>query len=100
MARVTAGGTFALYSLICRYAKINLATNQAPEDRVLSTYQLDLPTQNAKRAAKIKEYLERSRFWKNLLLTVALVGTCCVIGDGVLTPSISGTHPSQSWGLS
>jgi hypothetical protein len=87
-----AGGTFALYSLICRYAKINLATNQAPEDRDLSTYRLELPSGTAKRAARIKEFLERNRFMKHLLLTVALVGTCCVIGDGVLTPSISGTY--------
>jgi KUP system potassium uptake protein len=83
------GGTFALYSLVCRHARINLATNQGPDDRDLSSYQLDLPSRPAKRAAKLKEFLERSRFMRHLLLTVALIGTCCVIGDGVLTPSIS-----------
>ncbi|XP_010551188.2 PREDICTED: potassium transporter 5-like [Tarenaya hassleriana] len=83
------GGTFALYSLICRYAKIGLIPNQEPEDKDLSNYRLEPPTTQLKRAHKIKEKLENSRFSQILLFLLAIMGTSMVIGDGVLTPSIS-----------
>jgi KUP system potassium uptake protein len=83
------GGTFALYSLVCRHARINTVSNQSPEDRELSTYKLDLPTRSAKRAANLKGILERSKVLQQILLLMALVGTCAVIGDGVFTPAIS-----------
>ena len=31
---------------------------------------------------------------KNIILMLALVGTCMVIGDGILTPAISGMASS------
>eukprot|EP00253_Pinus_taeda_P035550 PITA_35550 len=82
------GGTFALYSLICRHAKVSVVPNQA-EDRVLSSYKLQLPSRELKRALKIKEALENSNAAKTILLILALLGTSMVIGDGVLTPCIS-----------
>ncbi|CAM6127442.1 unnamed protein product [Calypogeia fissa] len=84
------GGTFALYSLVCRVAGIKVATNQSPDDKALSSYSL-LPknVKNFDRAERIKERLRESKFLQLLLLTVALFGTCAVIGDGVLTPAIS-----------
>eukprot|EP01018_Ginkgo_biloba_P006315 Gb_07512 [translate_table: standard] len=83
------GGTFALYSLICRHAKVSLVPNQQAEDRELSSYKLELPSKQVKRALKIKDAIEQSSFAKTSLLVVALLGTCMVIGDGVLTPCIS-----------
>lgn len=83
------GGTFALYSLICRHAKVSLVPNYQPEDRELSTYKLATPTRQLKRALAIQEALERSTAGKTALLVVALLGTSMVIGDGVLTPCIS-----------
>jgi KUP system potassium uptake protein len=92
------GGTFALYSLIARVAGLKVATNAAPEDHGVSSYQL-LPkgsNRRLERAEKIKEFLQSSKLLQLVLLTIALFGTCCVIGDGVLTPAISGTSPCLS----
>ncbi|CAH8304166.1 unnamed protein product [Eruca vesicaria subsp. sativa] len=86
------GGTFALYSLICRYAKTGLIPNQEPEDRELSNYTLELPNTKHRRAHKIKEKLENFKFAKITLFLVTIMGTSMVIGDGILTPSISGTY--------
>ncbi|KAK3039043.1 hypothetical protein RJ639_027528 [Escallonia herrerae] len=83
------GGTFALYSLICRYAKASLIPNQQPEDRELSNYRLDTPSSQLRRAHKIKEKLENSVTAKVVLFLVTILGTSMVIGDGVLTPCIS-----------
>ncbi|KAL6186223.1 hypothetical protein ACLB2K_042344 [Fragaria x ananassa] len=83
------GGTFALYSLICRYAKVSLIPNNQPEDRQLSNYKLDLPSNELKRAQTIKKKLENSKMAQYLLFIVTIMGTSMVIGDGVLTPSIS-----------
>ncbi|KAJ8505870.1 hypothetical protein OPV22_006756 [Ensete ventricosum] len=57
------GGTFALYSLLCRHAKLSLLPNQQAADEELSTYFRNGPRM--------------------------LFGACMVIGDGVLTPAIS-----------
>lgn len=84
-----AGGTFALYSLICRYAKVSLIPKDQPEDRQLSNYRLDTPSSQLKRAQKIKEKLETSTYAKTVLFLVTILGTSMVIGDGVLTPCIS-----------
>ncbi|XP_038704437.1 potassium transporter 5-like [Tripterygium wilfordii] len=83
------GGTFALYSLICRYAKVGLIPKEQPEDNELSNYRLDTPSIHAKRAEKIKEKLESSRIAQIVLFIVTILGTSMVIGDGVLTPCIS-----------
>ncbi|KAJ7554494.1 hypothetical protein O6H91_06G143500 [Diphasiastrum complanatum] len=83
------GGTFALYSLICRYAKVSLISSPNSEDRKLSGYQIDLPSKALKRSSRLKDLLEKSEIAKRLLLLLALLGTCMVIGDGVLTPAIS-----------
>uniref|UniRef100_A0A1J3DIL1 Potassium transporter n=1 Tax=Noccaea caerulescens TaxID=107243 RepID=A0A1J3DIL1_NOCCA len=83
------GGTFALYSLICRYAKTGLIPNQEPEDSELSNYRLELPNTQHRIAHKIKEKLENFKFAKIILFLVTIMGTSMVIGDGILTPSIS-----------
>ncbi|XP_058093520.1 potassium transporter 5-like [Magnolia sinica] len=83
------GGTFAMYSLICRYSNVSAIPNQQVEHMDLSAYKLQLPNKHSKRAGWIKEAMERSPFAKLCLLCVALLGTCMVIGDGILTPCIS-----------
>ncbi|KAM1300306.1 hypothetical protein EV2_011952 [Malus domestica] len=83
------GGTFALYSLICRYANVNLLPNRQPADEYISSYRLKLPTPELKRALRIKDSLERRPFLKTILLLFVLMGTSMVIGDGILTPAIS-----------
>lgn len=38
----------------------------------------------------LKSLLEKHRVLQRVLLVLALIGTCMVIGDGVLTPALSG----------
>ncbi|KAK1311356.1 putative potassium transporter 12 [Acorus calamus] len=83
------GGTFALYSLICRYAKVNLLPNQQRADEHISSYKLKLPTPELERALNIKERLEQKSSLKTLLLLLVLMGTSMIIGDGILTPAMS-----------
>lgn len=87
---ILVGGTFALYSLICRYARVSLIPNHQAEDRELSNYRLDTPSNQLRRAQKIKEKLENSKAAQLVLFVVTILGTSMVIGDGVLTPCISG----------
>ncbi|KAL4038804.1 hypothetical protein IC575_002435 [Cucumis melo] len=84
------GGTFALYSLLCRYAKIGLIPSEQVEDQEVSNFQLELPNNRLKMASCLKSKLENSRAAKIFLLFATMLGTSMVIGDGVLTPSISG----------
>ncbi|KAK9089976.1 hypothetical protein Sjap_023153 [Stephania japonica] len=83
------GGTFALYSLICRYCKVSLIPNHQPEDRELSNYKLDTPSSHLRRAQRVRNMLEKSKWAKLLLFLITILGTSMVIGDGVLTPCIS-----------
>ncbi|XP_023892785.2 potassium transporter 5 [Quercus suber] len=83
------GGTFALYSLICRYAKVGLIPNQQAEDQDVSNFQLVLPSSRQRIASVVKAKLENSQFAKFFLLFATMLGTSMVIGDGVLTPCIS-----------
>lgn len=90
-----AGGTFALYSLICRHAKVSLLPNRQAADEALSTYKTEhLPEKNNKSGVKI--YLEKHKALHTALLILVLLGTCMVIGDGVLTPAISGKSLSSN----
>ncbi|PQQ01087.1 potassium transporter 7 [Prunus yedoensis var. nudiflora] len=83
------GGTFALYSLICRHAKVSLLPNQLPSDARISSFRLKVPSPELERSLKIKERLEASLTLKRLLLTLVLAGTAMVIADGVVTPAMS-----------
>ncbi|XP_048228611.1 potassium transporter 10-like [Ricinus communis] len=82
------GGTFALYSLLCRHANIKTIPNQDRTDEELTTYR-HCTFYEKSVAAKTKKWLEKNAFRKNALLILVLVGSCMVIGDGILTPAIS-----------
>ncbi|KAG5516102.1 hypothetical protein RHGRI_036969 [Rhododendron griersonianum] len=82
------GGTFALYSLLCRHAKINTIPNQHRTDEELTTYSRNTFHEHSY-AAKTKRWLEKYASRKHALLVLVLVATCMVIGDGILTPAIS-----------
>lgn len=79
------GGTFALYSLLCRYCNISSLPNQHPSDVELTTYLVE----NANQRTYLQRKLEGSPVLQKVLLLIVLLGTCMVIGDGILTPSIS-----------
>ncbi|KAJ8766089.1 hypothetical protein K2173_020605 [Erythroxylum novogranatense] len=82
------GGTLALYSLLCRHAKVKSIPNQHRTDEELTTYSRSTFHEQSF-AAKTKRWLERHASRTNALLIIVLVGTCMVIGDGILTPAIS-----------
>ncbi|KAH0935266.1 hypothetical protein HID58_012383 [Brassica napus] len=82
------GGTLAIYSLLCRHAKVNLIPNQQRSDEDLTTYSRTLVAEGSF-AAKTKKWLESKESRKRALLFVVLLGTCMMIGDGILTPAIS-----------
>ncbi|KAL2579234.1 hypothetical protein AAZV13_15G050100 [Glycine max] len=83
------GGTFALYSLICRHAKVSLLPNQLPSDARISSFRLKVPSPELERSLKIKERLENSLALKKTLLILVLAGTSMVIANGVVTPAMS-----------
>ncbi|XP_019427601.1 PREDICTED: potassium transporter 4-like [Lupinus angustifolius] len=82
------GGTFALYTLLCRHAKFNLLPNQQESDKEISAYKYGHSSQTDA-ASPLKVFLEKHKMFRTALLIIVLLGTCMVIGDGVLTPAIS-----------
>nr|BAE93236.1 potassium transporter [Phragmites australis] len=82
------GGTFALYSLLCRHAKFSLLPNQQAADEELSTY-YQPGTGRTAVSSPFKRFLEKHRKLRTCLLLFVLFGACMVIGDGILTPTIS-----------
>ncbi|XP_062159746.1 potassium transporter 6 [Alnus glutinosa] len=85
------GGTFALYSLLCRHARVSSLPNCQMADEELSEYKNGRISLDPKTGfgSTLKSALERHRVLQRVLLVLALIGTCMVIGDGVLTPAIS-----------
>ncbi|XP_021826569.1 potassium transporter 10-like isoform X3 [Prunus avium] len=82
------GGTFALYSLLCRHAKIKAIPNQDQTDEALTTYSRSTFDEHSF-TARTKRWLEGHALMQSTLLILVLVGSCMVIGDGILTPAIS-----------
>ncbi|KAL6603805.1 hypothetical protein ACP70R_044166 [Stipagrostis hirtigluma subsp. patula] len=96
------GGTFALYSLLCRHARAALLPPGRPaagdDDQLLDAAgkkagengnAVTLGRRGGGAADSVRRLLERHKVLQRVLLVLALVGTCMVIGDGVLTPAIS-----------
>ncbi|KAK8522482.1 hypothetical protein V6N13_115450 [Hibiscus sabdariffa] len=85
------GGTFALYSLLCRHARVNSLPNGQLADEELFEYKKDSIGLAPKSSfgSRLKSTLEKHRVLQRFLLVLALIGTCMVIGDGILTPAIS-----------
>lgn len=85
------GGTFALYSLLCRHARISTLPNCQLADEELSEYNKDVILSDKKSSigSSLKHTLEKHTVLQKILLILALIGTCMVIGDGVLTPALS-----------
>ncbi|KAL8528242.1 hypothetical protein ACS0TY_005883 [Phlomoides rotata] len=82
------GGTFALYSLLCRHARLSILPNGQLADENLYEYKKEQVV-SSYWGLRLRAILESHRVWQRILLTLALVGACMMIGDGVLTPAIS-----------
>jgi KUP system potassium uptake protein len=85
-----AGGTFALYSLLCRHAGLSILPNQQDADEKLSAYVREGSADTWQSSSMKSFFKKHQRFRKGLLIFV-LLGTCMAIADGVLTPAISGS---------
>nr|AEJ88343.1 putative potassium transporter [Tamarix hispida] len=108
------GGTFALYSKLCRHARVSSLPNCQVADEELSAYKNKKKKKKKKKKdddgddddeydkfsssptfdgsfdkSRIKSTLEKHRILQKVLLVLALIGASMVIGDGVLTPAIS-----------
>lgn len=84
------GGTFALYSLISRYAKVALIPNQQAEDELVSRYNSHRkPSATFRRAQWMKNLLQSSKPAKLTLFFLTIFATALAISDCILTPPIS-----------
>ncbi|KAG8054004.1 hypothetical protein GUJ93_ZPchr0001g31192 [Zizania palustris] len=83
------GGPFALYSLLCRHAKLSLLPNQQAADEELSTYYRNGFAPHHGSLPWLRRFLEKEKKAKTMLLLIVLCGASMVIGDGILTPAIS-----------
>ena len=80
------GGTFAIYSLLSRYA--NIVRRDPREERSVKMERV--LTSELKPANKqARNFLENSRVMKALLKVIGVLGVSLVMSDGVLTPAQS-----------
>lgn len=83
-----AGGTFALYSLLCRYMDIgSLSSKRVNSNSTLYHASLN---EGSRKQSRLGKYFEKSVVARRLLFFIAILGMCMLIGDGILTPAISG----------
>ncbi|KAL6880436.1 hypothetical protein ACP4OV_012001 [Aristida adscensionis] len=102
------GGTFALYSLISRHAKVSLVPNHQAEDEVRMMEPsedavlmakaslrgsrrrtVQLASSREHRAQWVKQLLETSKPVRISLFLLTILATAMVISDACLTPAIS-----------
>ncbi|VVA19558.1 PREDICTED: potassium transporter [Prunus dulcis] len=81
------GGTFALYSLLCRHAKVGLLPNDTSANEVMH-YETGSPFK-IKVESRARRAIEKHKSSHYLMLFLALFGSCMTIGVGVLTPALS-----------
>ncbi|KAK6261489.1 hypothetical protein QUC31_007305 [Theobroma cacao] len=81
------GGTFALYSLLCRHAKVGLLPNDKSANDVMH-YEAGSPLRT-KVKSRARRAIAKHKSSHYLMLFLALFGSCMIIGDAVLTPAIS-----------
>ncbi|KAL9665017.1 hypothetical protein QQ045_020426 [Rhodiola kirilowii] len=80
------GGTFALYSLLCRHMDIGLLSRRTDRDASISHPVLQ---GGVAKQSRLGKFFERSIVARRVLLFIAMLGMCMLIGDGILTPAIS-----------
>lgn len=92
------GGTFALYSILCRHAKVGLLPNDRSANEVMN-YEAGSPFK-VKVESRARRAIAKHKSSHYLMLFLALFGSCMAIGDGVLTPALSVLSASSGFGRS
>ncbi|KAL0927126.1 hypothetical protein M5K25_001285 [Dendrobium thyrsiflorum] len=82
------GGTFALYSLLCKHINIGSLQSKSVNSRTIFSYNSDGPMVTETRN-KLGKFLEKNIIAQRIVLFIAMSGVCMLIGDGILTPAIS-----------
>ncbi|KAI9269246.1 putative potassium transporter 5 [Phascolomyces articulosus] len=78
------GGTFALYSLLSRYARINWNNPNVAGRAGFDRY----PTGDINGVNRgLRRWIENSSFIRHLINLLSIIGVCMVIADGMLTPA-------------
>lgn len=90
------GGTFAVYSLLCQHA--NIGQDAGDDNQEMSGPRRSQLSEHAAstKQNRTKRFLEGSVAAQRVLLFVVMMGTCMLVGDGILTPAISGTALSPT----
>ncbi|XP_011022399.1 PREDICTED: probable potassium transporter 13 isoform X4 [Populus euphratica] len=83
------GGTFALYSLLCRRAKLGLLRPSHSTDYDISSQDSCLLIKETRASSLLKEFFDKHHSSRVVLLLFVILGTSMVIADGILTPSMS-----------
>lgn len=82
------GGTFSLYSLLCRHAKVGLLPSDESSDEIMH-YETG-SSSPSKKNSRARRAIKNNKISHYMMLLLALFGSCMMIGDGVLTPALSG----------
>ncbi|CAK7335851.1 unnamed protein product [Dovyalis caffra] len=83
------GGTFALYSLLCRRVKLGLLHASHAADEDISSQDSCLLNKETRASSLLREFFDKHHNSRVVLLLVVILGTSMVISDGILTPSMS-----------
>ncbi|OQU80922.1 hypothetical protein SORBI_3007G209900 [Sorghum bicolor] len=83
------GGTFALYSLLRQHVNFSGKSMPVPVTRLASDANLKFHSKQSSLQPRMLKFLEGSPIAQAVITYLVLVGTCMVMGDGALTPSIS-----------
>ncbi|XP_022718099.1 probable potassium transporter 13 [Durio zibethinus] len=83
------GGTFALYSLLCRHSRMGLLNTTNVADEHVSIDKAEEPVNDTRSSILIKQFFEKYHSSRVVLLLVVLLGSSMVIGDGILSPTMS-----------
>nr|CAG8583605.1 5659_t:CDS:2 [Entrophospora candida] len=79
------GGTFALYSLICRHSSLSVRGKERSDDLTIMNYD----SKSIHSLKDKKNIISGNKFVQNALLILVLLGASLIMSDGLLTPAIS-----------
>ena len=79
-----------MYSLLCRHSRMGLLNTTNVTDEHVSIDKAEEPIADTRTSLLIKQFFEKYHSSRVVLLLVVLLGTSMVIGDGILSPTMSG----------